>query len=68
VARNVADNPKIVELTPEEWDVMFDQRCRELLGISGREFLRRYSAGAYDAIIDAPQHPEIMHLAMLRPR
>jgi hypothetical protein len=36
------------------------------MGMSGEEFLRRYDAGEFDDIFDDPDHPEILHLAMLR--
>jgi len=51
-------------LTPEEGRAMFDARARELLGISGEEFLRRLDAGEYDDIYD---DPEIVSLDLLRP-
>jgi hypothetical protein len=53
------------ELDPEEAQAIFDALARELLGISGAEFLRRWDAGAYDAIADDPDHPEVMRLALL---
>lgn len=54
-------------LSAEESQALFDERARQLLGISGAEFLRRWDAGEYDAIADDPEHPEIMRLAMLIP-
>jgi hypothetical protein len=53
-------------LSREEGRALFDQRARDLLGISGDEFLRRWDAGEYDAVADDPDHPEIMDLVMLR--
>ena len=53
-------------LSREEGRALFDQRARNLLGISGDEFLRRWDAGEYDAMVDDPDHPEIVDLVMLR--
>jgi hypothetical protein len=39
------DLPPITILTPEEAREQFDARARELMGISGEEFLRRLDAG-----------------------
>ncbi len=41
------------EATPEEGEVMLDQRAQRYLGISGLEFIRRWEAGYYDADPDA---------------
>lgn len=57
----------IKDLSREEWAQMFDQVARELLGISGAEFIRHYEKGDYADQLDDPNHPEIMHLVMLRP-
>jgi hypothetical protein len=62
--------PPLYILTPEEARAQFDARARELMGISGEEFLRRLDAGEYDEIYDDPRHPHGMHvvdLDMLRP-
>ena len=64
------DRPLVTILTPEEAREQFDARARELMGISGEEFLRRLDAGEYDEIYDNPRHPHGMHvvdLDMLRP-
>jgi hypothetical protein len=57
--------PGVRWLTDEEAHALFDKRAREALGISGDEFLRRWDAGEYDHLIDDPEHPEILQLAMM---
>jgi hypothetical protein len=57
-------------MTPEEARTVFDDRVREVMGISGEEFLRHLDAGEYDEIYDNPRHPlgmKIVGLDMLRP-
>jgi hypothetical protein len=54
------------ELSQDEGRELFDYQARKLLGISGEEFLRRWDAGEYCGLADDMDHPEIMHLAMLR--
>ena len=39
--------PPVVELNFEESQAFFDDKARELLVISGEEFLRRWNAGEY---------------------
>ena len=53
--------------TPEEGRELFDSQARELLGISGEEFLRRWDAGEYRDIADKPGNLHIGRLAMLIP-
>jgi hypothetical protein len=52
-------------VTPEEGRAYFDEQARELLGISGAEFVRRHDAGEYDDIIDDPAHDAVGFLAFL---
>lgn len=54
--------PGVVELTREEGRALFDRHARELLGISGEEFLRRYDAGEFDECAE-----EVVELRMLIP-
>jgi hypothetical protein len=54
-------------LSPEKRRAFFDQQARALMGLSGAEFLRRWDAGEFEAVADDPDHPEIMHLALLIP-
>ena len=42
------DGVEVIELTAGEGRAVFDRACREHLGISGPEFLRRYDAGYYN--------------------
>jgi hypothetical protein len=53
------------DLSPEESRAFFDAKARELLGISGDEFMQRWNAGDYDEIADDPAHSDIMYLAIL---
>jgi hypothetical protein len=52
-------------VTPEEGRAYFDEQARELLGISGAEFVRRHDAGEYDDIIDDPAHDAVSFPAFL---
>ncbi|MGH2532470.1 MAG: hypothetical protein ACRDJW_09200 [Thermomicrobiales bacterium] len=52
-------------LDEEEEREFFDRSVRELLGISGDEFTRRWNAGDYDEIADDPTHWDVLYLAML---
>lgn len=54
-------------VTPEEGWATFDRQARKILGISGEEFLRRWAAGEYREVADAPGHRAIMRLALLAP-
>jgi hypothetical protein len=54
-------------LSREEGRALFDRQARELMNMSGEEFLRRYDAGEFDDILDDSDHPHLMHLAMLIP-
>lgn len=53
--------------TPEEGRALFDHQAQKLLNISGEEFLRRWDAGEYREIADAPGQHHIMRLSMLIP-
>lgn len=53
---------EVIELTREEGRALFGRRARELLGISGDEFLRRYDAGQLDECAE-----EVTELRMLIP-
>ncbi len=54
---------EIIELDPEEWAQMVDERARKLLGLSGEEFERRLNSGE----IDIDGSPEITRVAMMLP-
>lgn len=52
---------------PEEGRRMFDEAVREVMGISGQEFICRYDAGEYADIPDDLAHRHIIDLALLIP-
>lgn len=52
------------ELSPQEARAAFDARCRELLGISGEQFLVRFRSG--DAW-DESEEPAVSELSLLLP-
>lgn len=59
-------SPPIAHLSREASRAFFDREAQRRLGVSGEEFLRRWHAGEYDAMVDDPDHPEIMELAAIR--
>jgi len=65
MAQAPAKNENVVrELTLEQgWDLL-DKQASKYLGISGKEFVKRWEAGKYD---EDPDQPELMRLAMLLP-
>ena len=54
-------------LTPEEARAFFDRRARQLLDISGEEFLRRWDAGEYRPVPDDAEGRKIGELVMMMP-
>ena len=54
-----------LDLSPEESRAWFDKQARELLGISGEEFVRRLDAGEYADIPDDAGDADIIKLATL---
>jgi len=56
----------IVWLEGDEARAYFDQTARELLGMSGEEFLRRLGSGEWDEMIDDGEHSDHLYLAMMR--
>lgn len=54
-----------IVLSIEESEAFFDKRCRELLGISAKEFRRRWEAGEWDGIGDEPEHWDAVYLGMM---
>ena len=60
-------NEQIQYATPDEGRRLLDDQARKLLKISGDEFLRRWDAGEYRDVADAPGQRHIMRLAMLIP-
>jgi hypothetical protein len=61
------ENGHVHYLSRRERHALFDRRARELMGMSGEEFLRRWDAGEFNAIADDPDRPEVMLLATLIP-
>lgn len=58
--------PDIIILEDEEARAHFDAAARELLGMSGEEFLRRLDAGEWEEVIDDGEHQDHLYLAMIR--
>jgi len=54
---------EVVEATPEQGRALLDQAAREVLDISGEDFLARWDAGEYEGSDD----PAITRVAMLIP-
>jgi hypothetical protein len=52
-------------LDDDESRQQFDRQAQRLLGISGKEFIRRYDAGEFDVIQDDRRQRAVMKLAML---
>lgn len=59
--------PGVHLTTAKEGQELFDRQSRELLGISGDEFLRRWDAGAYRPIPDTAEGRKIGRLVMRIP-
>jgi hypothetical protein len=62
VIQEAAEEPGPRQLTREEGQRLFDERARRFLGMSGREFKRRYEAGELD-----PNDDNVLRLALLLP-
>ena len=62
---SVADS--IIWLEGEEARAYFDAAARELVGMSGEEFLRRLDSGEWHDVIDDPEYADHLYLSMLRP-
>lgn len=61
--KTTTDHCEVREATPEEGHALFDRKARDLLGISGKEFLRRWDAGEYMEAVD----PNVNAIAILIP-
>ncbi len=57
--------PPMIWLTPIEAHAQFDQRAREMVGMSGEEFLRRLDAGEYADIPDDREHRAFIELGIM---
>jgi hypothetical protein len=58
--------PNIVFLEGEEARAHFDAAARELVGMSGDEFLRRLDSGEWNDVIDDGEHRDHLYLSMIR--
>jgi hypothetical protein len=60
--------PPVRWLNDEEGKEYFDQQARQLMGMSGEEFLRRWDAGEFDSVVDDPDHhSKLVYLQLLTP-
>jgi hypothetical protein len=59
--------PPIVYVSAEEGRQMFDEAARELVGMSGEEFIRRWEAGEFESIPDDLEHRNYIELALMIP-
>jgi hypothetical protein len=57
----------IIWLEDDEARAYFDKTARELVGMSGEEFLRRLDSGEWYEVIDDPEYRDHLYLSMLRP-
>ncbi len=57
--------PQMIWLTPEESEREFDQLARELVGMSGDEFIRKLKAGEFLDIPDDEEHRAFATLAVM---
>ena len=63
-----AELPPMVELSRDEWRVMFDKQARARLGVSGAEFVRRWEAGEVpDCEYPGWNHNDIVALVLMIP-
>ena len=44
---------------------LFDYQARQLVGMSGEEFLRRWDEGEFRALFDKRGHEDLTHLVMM---
>jgi hypothetical protein len=61
----VTTEPEVIRLSDEDGRAFFDATARELLGIGGDDFLRRWRAGDYDDKADDPDHWDVLYLAIM---
>jgi hypothetical protein len=62
-----SDIPGVVFVDADEWYAMFDHEVRERMGMSGAEFIERWKAGEYAAVVDKAGHRHIGYLGTLIP-
>ncbi len=63
---NDEDFPRTKFLSRKEGRALFDQRARELVGMSGNEFLKCWDRGDWKGK-DCDDYPEVLNLWMLMP-
>ncbi len=59
--------PGVRIATAAEGKALFDDEARDLLGISGEAFLRRWDAGEYNGVADEGDGRKVLRLVMLIP-
>ena len=64
-AVDTADSENV--LTADEGRELFEREARRLLGLSGKEFLRRWEAGEYRDLPETPETRKLMRVAFLIP-
>jgi hypothetical protein len=57
--------PPLVWVTQEESRRQFDEMARELVGMSGDEFIRKLKAGDFLSIPDDEEHRAYVELAIM---
>ncbi|MGH2532144.1 MAG: hypothetical protein ACRDJW_07520 [Thermomicrobiales bacterium] len=58
---------QVHDVTKQEAHALFDQQAREIMGMGGEEFLRRYDMGEFRDIPDDAEHTAYWFLTMLIP-
>lgn len=56
--------PEPQEISAEDILAMVDEQARELLGMSGEEFVEAWRSGKFD---DEPERSDVMRVALLLP-
>jgi hypothetical protein len=66
MAEELQSDEKVKYVSGQEAEGVLDSAARHYLGISGREFIRRYDAGAYGPA-EHCDDPRVVYLSMLLP-
>jgi hypothetical protein len=62
-----SEAPNVIFLDDNaEAHAYFDKMARDLVGMSGEEFLRRLDSGEWEEVIDDGEHADHLFLAMMR--
>jgi len=61
------EDPGVDAMTREEGVALFDRKARQLIGMSGAEFLQRWDAGELRPVPDTADGRKIGRLVMLIP-